>query len=103
MQETINKNLSWNIIGEDIKEISRVLVTKGSVNSKGDTLILHVSTNIVVPYSDLQKIKEDIINSIPALSEVEFLFDYGELVQPSEKAALLYLPHLTNMKEKNHD
>ena len=102
MQETINKNLSWNIIGEDIKEISRVLVTKGSVNSKGDTLILHVSTNIVVPYSDLQKIKEDIINSIPALSEVEFLFDYGELVQPSEKAALLYLPHLTNMKEKNH-
>ena len=96
MKSFIENSISWNELaphkrGELIFEIEHVYLLKEEME-----LQLDISLNFIIPFHDLENIKEKLKNEINDIAEVSFRFRYENMVLGECEIIRLSVPHMFN-------
>ena len=96
MKDFIENSISWNELAPHersglIFEIEHVCLLKDEME-----LQLDVSLNFVIPFHDLQNIKENLKKEINGVSNVSFRFRYENMALGECEIIKLAVPHMFN-------
>ncbi|MGI6731370.1 MAG: PolC-type DNA polymerase III [Anaerovoracaceae bacterium] len=94
MKALIEQTINWNKIGKHPKENYKYSIEKAVVSKETAVLSLDIRLNFIIPFSDVKRIRKQVINEIPELKDVTFHFIYENMVLSKEEIIKLYIPHM---------
>lgn len=96
MKEIIEQAIDWENLTIEKVEKEKFKYEVGSAILNGSTLIFPITLNFIIPYRNIEEIKEGIKEKSGGKYQVEFEFNYKELVISTKDIIRLYIPHLVN-------
>ncbi len=102
MRELFDKYIEWEKIGGKDRDL-RYEILGACVSKDGTALTVKVGLNFVMPYDDVEKVKEGIMKRIPELRRVRCQFTYQKeamVMEPEEqmKYFILHMIQIINGK-----
>jgi DNA polymerase-3 subunit alpha (Gram-positive type) len=94
LKALIEQTINWNKIGKHPKENYKYSIEKAVVSKETAVLSLDIRLNFIIPFSDVKRIRKQVINEIPELKDVTFHFIYENMVLSKEEIIKLYIPHM---------
>ena len=98
MKNLIEDAINWQSLGKDRSKYKYEL-GKGVIHKDSGVLDLPIRLNFIIPFLDCEKIKALVINKIDFIKEVNFQFDYKDIIVNPENIVKLFLPYM--IKEVN--
>lgn len=102
MRAIIDQNIQWDKLGTNRREQLRYEIQKASISKESKTLHIYLISNFVVPYADLQIIRQKISQSFPDLQDIVMHFSYQDVIIPQEELLHFVLPHLIHGASDSH-
>lgn len=97
MKNLIESTINWNRIGRHPKEEYHFSLGKAKMSKDGSVLTLDVELNFVMPFEDVLRLKALIINQIEHLRNVEFNFQYVDVILSKEEIIKLFVEHMIHL------
>ena len=96
MNRFFEENINWNKLaphsrGEFVFDLENVVLLQKSME-----LVIEMTLNFVIPYSDIQIMREKLCNDVGGLKKVDFRFRYDDMVMDEHEILEHYMPYLMN-------
>lgn len=103
MNQIFEQNISWDRIGDHEKEDYAYSVVKATVSKDRRILTVEMELNFIIPYFDLEPLRQEIGLLAPGIEEVRFSFCYKDLILSETEVIKLYTPYVVYEVAGNPD
>ncbi|MCQ2554641.1 MAG: PolC-type DNA polymerase III, partial [Clostridia bacterium] len=96
MNEFLNAKIDWDklsITGIEKSEY-RYNVDGISMNKETLVLVVRMTLNFIIPFNNLETIREDLKKNLPDVSDVRFEFTYKDVIIDIKDIVRLYVPYM---------
>lgn len=97
MRDLLNRYIDWDSISDLDQEKYLLDIGGASFNKKNETLTIELTLNFIVPFYNDLEMRAAIINASQGVRNVEFKYNYKDLILSDERAIELYLPYMIKM------
>lgn len=94
MKALIESTISWTKIGKHSKESYNYSIEKAVVSKETAVLSMSIKLNFVVPFSDVEKIRNIIKKDFPMLKEVVLNFIYEDVLLSEQEILKHYIEYM---------
>ena len=100
MKSLITNAINWEKLGNHNVNEYEFSIQKSIFDKERNTLVINISLNFIMPYFSVAKIKREILNSIPELNDVDFVFHYDDIILSPTEIVKGYIPYMVQKIHK---
>ena len=96
MNQIIDQIISWDKIGNHTRGEYQYTIKKAAASKEQQSLTIDMELNFIIPFSDLQVLKQEIKSKVPGIQDVRFSFSYFDMILTEQETLALYIAHMVN-------
>lgn len=96
MKEIIVNHIDWENLNDLVRQSYFLDIEKVVLSKKNKMLKITLLVNFIIPFHNLEKIKKHIVDQLAYVEEVEFTFNFKDILITKDELIELYVPYLLN-------
>ena len=102
MKQIIEETVSWDAIGEHDRSEYAYSLEKALISKDGHSLTISLGLNFIIPFSDLEILRQEIEHKMPGITDVRFAFSYRDMVLTEREIIKLFIPYAAEEAGGDH-